>query len=369
MSLVRGDRQGLWRSDGGDTRGVHALVVGISEYPHLRDGTAPAAESGGMGQLVVSAATAAQIFEWLVLRGRMAGRPIASCRLLLAPSQATLHGGGTEQARVDRITDGWYGEPTFRALAEAVVDWADEFYRTPIGESDTNAAFLFFSGHGLQVQGRPSLLAKDILNPASGSGRNNAVAYRPLLDALPTYGLGDGLFIFDSCRNGPEVAQRLNIVGREVLEPSERQPASPNSMKWLAATDAEGRAYQDPQSPRHATLFGQAVLEALEGVEPDHRPYDCTPRPWRLMFEGLESYTRGRVIELLRAQSASKTQTVTAGGEAKTLSILVAEKEPEAAAPAAQQDDEGAALAALASLSGVARTLTIVPAASGRLTL
>jgi hypothetical protein len=324
-------RLGLWRNpDPSVKRGVHALVVGISDYPFLAGGTHAVPKPMGMGQLVLSAATAAQIFAWLRTSGRLAGRPVASCRLLLAPGQSAPAGAPSESEFVEGLTDGWFESPDFGPISAAVVEWANEFYQAAAHESAQNAAFFFFSGHGLQVLSQPSLLARDILDPGSVLGPKNAVAYRSILDSLPTYGLGDGLFLFDCCRNGPEAAQKFNMVGRPVLEPLPSEATAPRSMKYLAATEGEGRAYQDPDSPRRATLFGQAVLEALEGVEPGYRPYDLESTPWRLMFEGLESYARGRVTELLIQRQANKTQKVASGGEASEQAILVAERDPPA---------------------------------------
>ena len=57
-------------------------------------------------------------------------------------------------------------------------------------------------------------------------------------------------------------------------------------------------AYQSPVG--HASLFGRALLEGLEGLPPDHVPYDRASVPWRLLFQGLEGHVQQRVAELLR---------------------------------------------------------------------
>ena len=58
---------GLWRHPQWQPgmAGVHALIIGISAYPHLEDGTAPAPDTYGLGQLLSSARTAARVFNWL----------------------------------------------------------------------------------------------------------------------------------------------------------------------------------------------------------------------------------------------------------------------------------------------------------------
>jgi TCP-1/cpn60 chaperonin family/Caspase domain len=325
------ERCGVWRENDYPvkTPGVHALIAGISDYPHLAGGSYPAPNPMGMGQLVVSATGAAQIFDWLRKAKRLARRPVISCRLLLAPGQSLGPDGTTEQAFVDRITGGHYDDPTFDGLARAIKEWADEFFIIPKHRCSENAAFFVFSGHGLEVMASPSLLARDILNPNSAQGPNNAVAYKRVIEALQTFGLGDGLFLFDACRNEPELAKQLNIVGQEILKPAPQSRKPPQCMMWLKATDAGSRAYQDPKGPRRASLFGQAVLEALEGIPPDYRPYDITETPWRLLFQGLESYIKNRVRVLLAAKNTTKLQTVIPGGEPFIADTLVAEREPE----------------------------------------
>jgi hypothetical protein len=262
------EKRGVWRDIDYPigTPGVHALIAGVSDYPYLAGGSRPTLNSMGMRQLVVSASAAAQIFGWLRQAKRMASRTVITCRLLLAPGPSIGPDGITEQAFVNRITGGHYENPTFDGLERAIKEWADEFYVVSRDRSAENAAFFFFSGHGLEILASPSLLARDILNPASAQGSNNAVAYKRVIEALQTFGVGDGLFLFDTCRNGPDLAKQLNIVGQEILRPAPQFREPPQCMVWLKATKAGARAYQDPKSQRRASLFGQAVVEALEGI-------------------------------------------------------------------------------------------------------
>ena len=116
---------------------VHALIIGISDYTHLIGGSGPLAlATAGMRQLEVCAKTAASIFDWLKSRDRVAGAPVVSCRLLLAPRPG-------EQAEVE-------------TLAQAITVTSRRSPRR--GTADTmaaggttrepNVAFFFFSGHG-----------------------------------------------------------------------------------------------------------------------------------------------------------------------------------------------------------------------------
>src|SRR5262249_9372717 len=184
-----------------------------SDYPHL-DGGNPgprASDTGGMGQLEVCAVSAARVFDWLRTRERVAGAPLATCRLLLAPRAG-------EKAEVDTLTNQWYGGADFQSIRTATNAWGDDVHRSGASTGST-VAFFFFSGHGLEHIASPSLLARDILDPSTPRGRRNALAFEPLLQAIRTYGVDNALFFADACRNAPELAKRLSILAAIVLEP------------------------------------------------------------------------------------------------------------------------------------------------------
>jgi hypothetical protein len=73
--------------------GVHALIVGVSSYRHLPGGGGvQAAETYGLTQLSAAASTATAVYEWLATQSANLRVPLASCRLLLSPSGASLCG-------------------------------------------------------------------------------------------------------------------------------------------------------------------------------------------------------------------------------------------------------------------------------------
>ncbi|NVO17974.1 MAG: hypothetical protein HXX10_28470 [Rhodoplanes sp.] len=318
--------KGLWRSPDPDPAGVHALIVGISDYPHLDGGpeSQRAPDTAAMGQLAVSAKTAAKVFDWLRQVGRVAGAPVQTCRLLLAPHDAD------EQAAVAAITGGAHADARFETLRAAIMAWGDDL----IAGGHTaapNVALFFFSGHGFEHVSQPSLLAQDILAPTGQHGRRNAVSFNALWQSVRTYGVGSALFFVDACRNAPDIAKRLNIVGENVLEPLIDAAEAPEATVWLQATRSGNFAYQLAGTP--ATLFGQALLEGLAGLPPDWRPYDCAVTPWRLVFRDLEAHVKQRVRALIAQYSATKLQPVEPGGYPYNGDALVAEKDPGTGAP------------------------------------
>jgi Caspase domain len=310
---------GLWRALPAGSAGAHALIIGISDYPHVDGGSGPLApQTARMGQLEVSALTAVRIFRWLEGRSSVAGAPLASCRLLLAPRP-------DEQVEVKKLTGGHYAEPLLGTMRAAAEGWRDDLWAG--GQSGSaNVAFFFFSGHGLDHRMSPSLLAKDILNPWTPAGPDNAAAFRPLVDAVASYGVDRAVFFVDACRNAPELAKRFNIKGQVLLAPVVDLGRNPDAVVWLQATARGGYAYQSPGDP--GTIFGQALLEGLEGSWPDFRPYDCSRTPYRLIFGELDAYTKDRVRALLDRHSVADPMPVQASGEPYEAKMLVAEMSP-----------------------------------------
>jgi Caspase domain len=320
MALVPDpQKKGLWRSDAGRLAGAHALVIGISDYPYLAEGSAPlsqrAPDNGGLGQLEVCARTAARVFEWLTKSGEVAGAPLATVRLLLAPHPL-------ERANVDALTGGHYESADFASVRSAIDAWGESIFAGGTA-AEPNVAFFFFSGHGTEYMSSPALLASDILNPASPGAARKAISF-PSLCAVKTFGIDRALFFVDACRDVPAVARKMNMTGATILDPYPFPPRTHDALLCLQSTSAGGTSFQVPGDS--ATIFGRAVLEALEGPPPSHRPYDTTSSPWRLLFAKLEDYVKRRVSELLAAESATRVQHVVPFGDPYNADMLVAKK-------------------------------------------
>jgi len=310
----------LWKPETKRTAGVHAIIIGVSDYPYLADGSAPPADrapdNGGLRQLEVCAKTAAKIFDWLSTSGEVAGAPLATCRLLLAPRS-------DERAEVDQLTGGTYGSADFAAVRAAIEAWGDDIMAGGT-EADPNVAFFFFSGHGTEYMASPALLCRDILNPKSAVASHKAVAFYSLCQAVKTLGIDRALLFIDACRDVPAVARTLSIVGEDILKPLSYSVKAHEALLCLQSTKTGGSAYQVAGDP--ATIFGQAVLEGLNGPPPSYQPYDTTDVPWKLVFKNLESYVKQQVRELLKTKAATLIQAVVPYGDPYNGDMLVALK-------------------------------------------
>jgi hypothetical protein len=319
MTLVPDpDQAGRWNSVDRSNAGVHALIIGISEYSYLSGGSASklASDTGGMGQLRVSALTAAKVFHWLINASEVVGASLVTCRLHLAPCREELE-------KVTLLTNGHYASADFATIRTAIEGWADDIF-AGAQVAKPNVALFFFSGHGVEILSSPALLASDILNPRSASAASNAVAIESLLRAIKTCGIDRGLFFVDACRDAPTLARVLNITGEDVLKPQAYPPKIPDALISLQSTRSGLQSFQAPED--EATIFGRALLEGLHGLPPTHVPYDTMVSPWKLLFRNLESHVKHGVRELLCRHSALKIQSVEPYGNPYNGDMVVAQK-------------------------------------------
>jgi hypothetical protein len=317
------DTPGLWRTGGANAPGVHALIIGISDYPYLAGGSAPPAEraidNGGLGQLEVSALSGAMFFDWLLEAGPVAGAPLASCRLHLAPRP-------DERARVDHLSQGHYGPADYATLRNVLDAWGAEMAIPGRTTADPNVALFFYSGHGVEVAASPAILASDVLTQlAADGGANKAVAVDAMMTAVKTYNISRGLFFVDACRDAPLAARLINLVGDDSLKPNRQSTRKPDALIGLKSTASGLKSYQVKDET--GTLFTQAVLNGLQGPPPQFIPYDTTDLPWSLRFGALEGHVKRTVNALLADHSPLAVQAVEPYGNPYNGETIVANKD------------------------------------------
>jgi hypothetical protein len=323
LDPVRGEK-GLWRAPTSEANepGVHALIIGISEYPFMAGGarSGDVSNNYGLGQLYVSAKTAARLFGWLRARDSFAERPLKSCRLLLSPQH------GREAEYVAAVAGENFDLPDFESVRRNIIAWADEFRRQRSAQFQANASIFFFSGHGLEYSSTPSIVARDFLDPTSGeAGLQYNVAILGLRNALRTYNLSASFFFIDACRNVPFGLMTVNPVGDPVLKPSTTFVTTPRPLAWIQATSTGAFAYSPADVEADGTFFGQALINALSGYPPAFVPYDLEKDPCQLRFGQFESFVKTRTHELLSSVNRQLTQLPEAGGDPYEWSALLAE--------------------------------------------
>ena len=345
---------GLWRHPQWQPgmAGVHALIIGISAYPHLEDGTAPAPDTYGLGQLLSSARTAARVFNWLRTDFHYPDLPVVWALLLLSPS-------AEERAEFDAAGLTHYDAADYARMRLAIQRWTAAVPKQAPAATHSRSLF-FFSGHGVGANRTPVLLPADYLDPQFGDPQlENCFSARELQRWMTENPVAEHLALLDACRNefSPLAEKASSAHGAFPVNPP-NGPA-PRAAAALASTSPNMVAYQFPGQP--LTLFGQAVLEALRG--------GADTGNLRIDFRELVDYVRPRINVLLKAVNTALDQTVWPSSEGEDL--IVTELAPPAVsstgvgggAPAAATLSRGAAGAAFRSAAVAAQLAAAAGAA------
>jgi hypothetical protein len=277
---------------------LHALIVGVSAYPHLPGGDGQRAENDyGMSQLTASAASAKAIHDWLAEAGDRLSVPLGSARLLLSPSPLELERDpGLAEAR----------PATRESLIEAAIEW-----REACAEDPGNVALFYFAGHGVErTRSDAVLLSSDF----------GAVGGNPLLNAVDVNNLFGGmaptarrprmattqLWLVDSCRVFPKEFDNFETLrATEVFEVDLADLDRRSAPVYLGS---------HPGGPAFAvtgerTLFSEALLESLNCS--GGRKLEGSRDKWIVTAGSLHA---GMVAAVDRLNAAHGTKQVILGG-------------------------------------------------------
>lgn len=299
------------------TPGTFAVVIGASRYRHLLEGDAQVPQTYGLGQLYVCALTAHRFFRWLRDGYRNPAAPLAEVWLLLAPSapeRALAEADAPRDAEFVRHLQAGVVEPTAVACEQAIREWFQAMQKLPQPSAEASRAFFFFTGHGLEVtQEEQVLLPSDYLQPPSIP--EDAIAVRNLRDGLSAIPVRDQFFFLDACRNDHQALRALRLTGRPILsQPGSAQTYPERNLSILYGSAAGTQAWS-PRDPKEGpSLFGQALLEGLQGETGVQVDCDGAPPVCAVLTYSLHAFVRSRVRALLEARGAAVRQYVPLGG-------------------------------------------------------
>lgn len=232
---------------------LHALIAGVSAYPHLPEGDgSPGPDDYGMRQLTACASSAAAIAQWLEHAGRRLAAPLGSVRLLLSPSP--------EELRRDPRLAG--AEPVTREnLRRAAVDWRHECENDP-----DDIAFFYFAGHGLQRTRSDAVLLTSDFGDAGGNPLFNAVDVNNLFGGMaPTANRAQmartQLWFIDACRGYPSAFDNFETLGASEVFAVELSDSDERCAPIYFGAVPGGSAYS---IAGERTLFSRALLESLD---------------------------------------------------------------------------------------------------------
>ena len=242
------------RAGHGANPGVHAFVVGVSDYPFL-----PAAPVGvqphhyGIAPLTSAALGAFAFYKWLINPQTELPLPLVTCRLLLAPS-------ALELANDPSVATVGAARPALNNFLSDAAAW-----RTDASSSPDSISIFYFAGHGVQRNLDDSVLLLEEFGNGIGGPLVNGVDVRNLF-----YGMAPSttrpdiantqLYFIDACRNMPEIFTNFETLQPTQIFPVElsgrdnrRAPIFHASIAGTTALGLRGRQ----------TLFSKAVIDCL----------------------------------------------------------------------------------------------------------
>lgn len=187
MTLVHEERN----EDGAE---LHALVIGVGEYPWLEGGASPSsrAVTDGMGQLDSPPISAKAFCDWLIVEYAHGNRRLATVDLLLSEP-----GGGTYSRPQ---VDGTRGEPFGIEQADiATIREAARVWKARGRASPDDMLIFFFCGHGVSAGFKYALLASDFARDEE-SAWDGAFSLDGLAEYMRDSTASRQVFFVDACR-------------------------------------------------------------------------------------------------------------------------------------------------------------------------
>jgi len=202
------------------------------------------------------------VAEWVLANRARLGQPLASVRLLLAPSD-------TERRESENLCERAAGAGLDQFL-DSVAGWRRDLSLCP-----ESIALFYFAGHGMQgaVADQVLILEDFGSNPEAGSVLRKSVPTSSLIAGLaPTEERPDiarrQWFFFDCCRDTQrtirkaESADPTTAFGWATSLQDHREVSVFNA----AISGARARAY-----PNDLTVFGKALLDCMNGAAGERR--------------------------------------------------------------------------------------------------
>jgi len=276
------------RSALGSVPGLHAILIGVSDYSFLSGPDEPAGDGfDALQKLDFTAISAFKLYDKLVeldASGRLY-RPLKTVRLLIAPSVV-------EAAADPRLT-AWTGAaPTWTGIRRALREW-----RTDVGAGREEMALLYFGGHGIRRSLEESiLLAQDFGDP-DGTALEKAFRFSNVRSAMvpspdfPDIGR-DQFYFVDACRDKPPALDTLDDTSTPKMFDLALNNLDYRRAPLYLSTPAGGVA---AGKPGQQTFFVEALIWALDHASYrketlEERTEDGWPIRAKSLSDGLACY-------------------------------------------------------------------------------
>lgn len=236
-------------------RQIHALVIGVDQYPHCGPGTAQRGRLQNLAESITplscAAPSAHEVAKWLIDRHRNDGHtPLGSVELLVSSGNSAMTQFNTDDGlkALDRAT--------FDNIRAASNRWYER-----CNTSANNILWFYFCGHGLRV-GQEDILMSEDVGASSENFFENSIKFGASRQALLHCRALVQCYFIDACRDIPEELLSGDIDARRLRFTSSPRPQNRDAPVVYAAPPGES-AYGDYDTP---TPFATALLQALDGL-------------------------------------------------------------------------------------------------------
>jgi hypothetical protein len=240
---------------------LHALVVGVGDYPHLRDGKGKRADNPmGLSQVSTPPVTAVKITKWLIGSSskererrddhhfECADCPLGSVEVLISPEQEFPFSGSGRSRRAERAR--------IKELEEAALKW-----QARCAANKENRAFFYFCGHGI-AKGTQFILPENFGDPDLDLWRNN-IDFDKMRLGMRSCKIRSAVYFIDACRETPfDILNQTDVSGISLVKGSKYGDSMGCEATYYAAS--QGKPAHGPEND--VSYFGQALLKCLDGA-------------------------------------------------------------------------------------------------------
>lgn len=234
-----------------DNPGVHALLIGIGNYPFLEDGkfSDRFGDAQGMGQLASPPRSIAALTRWLIDHHEMQdGQSLRSLAVLCSGNSGLKDHQGKKVATAN-----------FANVRSAVDAWFDR------GDSHPdNLMFFYFCGHGVTTGAEHSLLLENFGDTPRDPFYTAAMDIGKCLTGMRRCKAKRQIYLIDACRTVQDgYLRNYQNSGAGFIDATAHSNLGEVQQAVLWSTSLGHQAFGDA---KRGSLFASSMLEALKGA-------------------------------------------------------------------------------------------------------
>lgn len=279
--------------------GTHAFIVGVSNYkflPGSNDPTNPA--TFDLRKLTSPATSAYTFYKWLASEATRLARPLATCHLLLAPSDV-------ERAAQPEMAP--YSGATVGAFIREIRQW-----RRLCSENRGAQAIFYFCGHGVQSNDRDAVLLLEDFGDPNAAPENGCVRFGNIFEGMAPHMIAgqddfsdiarEQIYFVDACRENPALLAGLRTFqGTTVFSSALPGEDNRNAPIFFSTTPGD-KAYGQSGN---VSVFTAALLDALQKACDGQDVDDTGAVIWPVRIQFLH-----KVVKHLLTRSGAQSQRI-----------------------------------------------------------